>query len=320
MNANLMRFSIVIVHRNGAPMLLATLAALHLACDLQRDEILLIDNHSSDDSVNQALSQHPHLSIIRNTCNNGFARACNQGISQAHGEFVLLLNNDAQPAPDVLARIEQVFREHPTAAVVAAQLLDEQGQPQRSFGRIPTMRDEIGLFRAREPYCREIAPDVLETESVIGACMAVRMAAIRQAGALDDDFFFYFEETEWCYRLRQHGWLVMLARHAKVLHLKGASTRGLRVGAQIEMLRSRLTFYRKTLPPIQARLLTILRVLRLLLNTLSHLLAVVLTLGLVTKLRQKLKVYATLIIWLALGKPESWGLPDKCPHPRKSHE
>lgn len=315
-----MRFSVIIVHRNGAAMLLATLAALHRACDLGRDEIFLIDNHSNDDSVDQALAQYPHLKTIHNACNNGFARACNQGISRAQGEFVLLLNNDAQPAPDVLLRIEQVFRNHPAAAVVAAQLMDAQGQSQRSFGRVPTMRDEIGLRRARKPYCHEIAPDVLDTESVIGACMAVRMAAIKQAGSLDDDFFFYFEETEWCHRLRRNGWLVLLAREAKVLHLKGASTRGLRVGAQIEMLRSRLTFYRKTLPPFQARLLTAWRMVRLLLNTLSHTLAVVLTLGLAARLRQKLKVYAMLMAWLALGKPETWGLPDKCPRKLETQE
>jgi len=306
------RFSIIIVHRNGAAMLLKALAALHAACDNARDEIFVVDNGSSDDSPAQVAAAFPQVQLIRNPCNNGFARANNQAIGRAQGEFVVLLNNDAFLAADTLDRFEAVFRTQPRCAIVAGQLLDAEGRPQRSAGRIPTALDELGLgFLRRAPRAPQ-PQQLAEVESVVGACMAVRSAAIREAGSLDNDFFFYYEETEWCHRLRAHGWQVMLEPAARVTHLKGVSTRGKRRGAQIEMLRSRLLFYRKTMSTPLALLLSANRVLRLLLNAATNLLAAVLTLGLHARLREKLGVYFTQLAWLSLGCPEHWGLPGKC--------
>jgi hypothetical protein len=294
-------------------MLLKALAALASACDPARDEVFVVDNGSDDDSPARVAREFPHVQILRNTCNNGFARANNQAIARAGGEFVVLLNNDAFLAPDVLSRFEAVFRDHPRCAVIAAQLLDADGQPQASAKRIPNALDELGLgFLRRTP--RVVRSEKLtEVEAVVGACMAVRASAIRDAGSLDNDFFFYYEETEWCHRLRAHGWTVLLDPAARVTHLKGASTRGRRRGAQIEMLRSRLLFYRKTMHPATALGLTLYRVARLALNTVVHTLTVALTLGLHRSQREKFVVYLGQLAWLALGCPERWGLPDKCP-------
>ena len=99
---------------------------------------------------------------------------------------------------------------------------------------------------------------------------------------------------------------------ARITHIKGAATRGKRHGAQVEMLRARLQLNRKTMPPLVALLLLLYRVIRLLLNTAVNLLAVLLTFGLIGRFRDKLAVYLTQLAWLALGKPEHWGLPDKC--------
>lgn len=293
-------------------MLRQALTALHAAYDSARDEIFVVDNASSDDSAAQAAS-FPAVRIIQNTCNNGFARACNQGIAAAHGEFILLLNNDAFLAPDTLDRFEAVFRQHPRAAVVAGQLLDVEGRPQRSAGYIPTALDELGLgFLRRRPRVPNIE-GLTPVEAVVGACMAIRASAIRDAGSLDNDFFFYYEETEWCHRLRAGGWQVYVEPAAHITHLKGASTRGgPRRGAQIEMLRSRLLFYRKTMPLPMAIFMVFNRIVRLLLNTTTNLLATTLTLGLHKRLREKLLIYLFQIAWLLRGCPEHWGLAQKC--------
>jgi GT2 family glycosyltransferase len=307
------RFSIIIVHRNGAAMLLKALAALHAISNVERDEIFVVDNASTDGSPEQVAAAFPHVHLIRNPCNNGFARANNQAIAAATGEFMLLVNNDAFLQPNALERFEKVFRTHARAAVVAGQLLDNEGRLQRSAGYIPTAIDELGLrFLRRRPRVPRIE-GLTEVESVVGACMAIRASAIRDAGSLDSDFFFYYEETEWCHRLRAHGWRVYVEPAVRVTHLKGASTRGVkRRGAQIEMLRSRLLFYRKTMSRPVAALLVLNRLARLLLNTVTNLLATMLTLGLYARLREKLFIYLLQLAWLIRGCPEHWGLPDKC--------
>lgn len=293
-------------------MLRQALTALFAACDSTRDEVFVVDNGSSDDSTDMVAREFPAVQSIRNGCNNGFARANNQAIARAQGEFVVLLNNDAFLATDTLSRFEAVFRTQPRAAVIAGQLVGSDGNRQRSSGRVPTALDELGLGFLRG---KRRAPDpesLAEVEAVVGACMAVRAQAIREAGSLDNDFFFYYEETEWCHRFRNHGWQVLLEPAARVTHLKGASTRGKRRGAQIEMLRSRLLFCRKTLNTPVALFVIAVRLVRLVVNTTFNLAAAILTLGLLPKLREKAAVYVHQVAWLLAGCPESWGLPDKC--------
>jgi len=294
-------------------MLLKALAALHQSCDPARDEVFVVDNGSADDSADAVTRAWPEVQLIRNPCNNGFARANNQAIARARGEFVVLLNNDAFLAADTLERFAAVFRGHPRCAVVAGQLFDADGRAQRSAGYIPTVLDELGLRALRRRPRAPAIDGLTEVESVVGACMAVRAAAIREAGSLDNDFFFYFEETEWCHRFRRHGWSILLEPAARVTHLKGAGTRGNRRGAQIEMLRSRLTFYRKTLPAPVALALSGYRVVRLAVNAVVHLATVLLTLGLYAGQRDKLAIYAAQLAWLLRGCPWQAGLPGKCP-------
>lgn len=305
------RFAIIIVHRNGVDGLMQTLRHAVQAYDPSVDEIILVDNGSSDHSLAEVAAHFPQVSVIANSCNNGFARACNQGIASTASEFILLLNNDAFLPPDALKRLERDFRAHPQAGVVAGQLFGQDGERQRSHGYVPTPLSEMGLVRRKPAPVSGDLP--VEVETVVGACMAIRRAAILEAGPLDEDFFFYFEETEWCVRLRRHGWRILLDPALHVTHLKGASTRGYRREAQIEMLRSRLIFYRKVFPPLVALGLTGWRILRLAFNVLVHALALLLTLGLARRLRNKFFVYFWQLAWLAMGRPASWGLPDKCP-------
>jgi N-acetylglucosaminyl-diphospho-decaprenol L-rhamnosyltransferase len=307
------RFSVVIVHRNGAEMLVNTLSALTRAWDETRDEVFLVDNGSSDDSLERVSATFPQTIIIRNRCNNGFARANNQAIARAAGEFILLLNSDAVLATDVLERFETDFRREPRVGAITGQLQDAAGNLQRSGGGLPTALNELGLGFLKRKSVPVEHNGLIEMETVVGACMAVRAAAIQEAGSLDNDFFFYGEDIEWCHRLRRHGWKVVVDPAARVTHIKGGATRGKRRGAQIEMLRARFQFCRKTMSPPVALFVSVVRVLRVFTNTLVNLAATVLTLGLHARIREKAIIYLMQLAWLALGGPESWGLPDKCP-------
>src|SRR4030065_379728 len=130
------RFSVVIVHRNGADMLLNPLSAPTRAWDATRDELFLVDNASSDDSLERVEAAFPQTIIIRNRCNNGFARANNQAIARATGEFILLLNSDAVVAADVVDRFEADFRRDPRIGAITGQLQDAAGglpRPRRTL-------------------------------------------------------------------------------------------------------------------------------------------------------------------------------------------
>lgn len=309
------RFSVVIPHRNGAELLLGAVEALKASWDPARDEAIVVDNASGDDSLVQLAERHPGVTVIRNACNNGFGRACNQGLRAARGEFALILNNDARLPAGALDAFAEFFRGHDGAGLLAGQLVGADGQPQRSFGFYPGLASETGIGRKRK--MRLPAADApFPVETLVGACMVVRATAVAETGGFDEDFFFYFEETEWCLRLRQRGWGIWLLPTVKVLHGKGESTRPLRLNAQIEMLRSRLLYYRKAFPFHMAAFLTVWRVLRLVLNTLSASLGVLLTAGLAAGVRRKASAYLLQSAWLARGCPESWGLPDKCPRQR----
>lgn len=298
------------VHRNGENMLLNALDWLMRAVG-EDDEVILVDNGSTDASLLRVVAAYPTVRIIANGCNNGFAKACNQGLAAARGEYVLFLNNDAFLPVGALDRFAADFAVYPRVALIGGQLIGEDGSPQRSAGVAPTFLSEMGLFRRRQPDVSNAVQPV-EVETLVGACMAFRRDLADGAGRMDEDFFFYFEETEWCVRLRRQGWKVMVDPSVRVTHLKGASTRAVRRDAQIEMFRSRLLYYWKTMPSPAALFLMSWRVLRLLVNALSYLPAVALTLGMAPKVRGRLMVYLTQLAWLLVGCPASWGLPDKC--------
>ena len=307
------RFSVIIVHRGGAPMLLQALAALAAAISTERDEVIVVDNHSGDDSIEQLRMIHPEVRVLANAWNLGFARACNQAIAQVSAEYVLLLNNDAFVAADVLDRFEEAFDRFPRLGVIGGQFVGPDGRALPSDRPIPNAWDALAPKTLQRPARRRRLGRLLEVEAVTGACLAVRAAAIREVGPLDDDFFFYLEDLEWCRRMRARGWTVARDPEARVMHLVSATARYLPRGAQIEMLRSRLLLYRKIMHPAVAGVIEAGRFLRLIVDALFHLLTTGLTAGLLPGPRRRLGKYAFLAAWMMLGKPDSWGLPDKPP-------
>ncbi len=306
------RFCIIIVHRNGPETLLRTLDALARTIDPARDKIFVADNGSTDDSLARVRDQYPAVEIIENGCNMGYAAAINQAVPRTDTPYLLFLNNDAVVARGLFDRLAALFEEHGEAGIIGPLLISRDTTPQRCFGVAPTFAGEAGLRRSerRRPPLPTAA--VSAVDWISGACMAVRRAATAEAGTIDSDFFFYFEDVEFCIRLRRAGWLALLDQGSRVDHRMGTSTMGLRLGAQIEQLRSRLLYYRKTLPRGQAALLSAIRLIRLAVNTVSFLLLTGLTLGLVGGIRRKFLVYLYQLAWVLAGMPKSWGLPGKC--------
>lgn len=303
------RFSIVVIHRNGEQRLLDFLTSAAAVIDPTQDEIIVVDNHSTDGSPNLALKRFPDISLITNDYNTGYASACNQGIRQSRGAYILLCNNDLLLPANILNQLLEDFATYPNAGLIGGQLLSPDGTPSRSAGDVTKFWSELGFKPKRKPVFDRYIPS--KVEALYGACMAIRQSMLTDTGLLDEDFFFYYEETEWCFRIGQSGWDIVFDPKIAMVHTGGASTKGYSKEAAIELFRSRLLYWQKTMSVIERRILYLWHIPKLVFDALFYLMITAITFGKPHKPKQKLSVKTTMLFWLIKGKPDSWGLPDK---------
>jgi GT2 family glycosyltransferase len=188
-----------------------------------RPKVVVVDNASSDGSVDVLRAHFPHVDVIQNEKNLGLAAANNQGIAATSSPFVLMCNPDVRPIGDTLGEIARFFEDHPRAAIVGARMYDELHRLRASVADIPRLRDGI-----RGNYWWTSWPH--DTERAVGqvmeACYAVRRSAITETGALDPGYFLYWEGADWAYRLAANGWQTWFCPTAEVVHIGGATTTG----------------------------------------------------------------------------------------------
>jgi hypothetical protein len=316
------RFAIVIVNYNGGAMLLeCVLSAMQEG--VPASHIFIVDNGSRDDSIQTLESSVAGTSVIRNRCNAGFARAVNQAIESALAlpasvEFFLLLNNDAQLESGALQAFAGGFDRLPNLAIAGGQLHFPDGRLQNAFAPLPSLAEEILpliLLRLffRDRYRRKtLEENPFVVESVFGACLCVRRAVLPRLGPLDEDFFFFFEELEWCRRAWQIGTEVYHLPQARAVHRQGHTANRFRGPSRVEHQRSKLIFFKKSRRPAAFHVLSVFLVLRTLINALSGTVMCAATLCLNQRLRLNTRTYWYLFSWHMLGRPASWGLPDKC--------
>ncbi len=312
------RFSAVIVNYDGGAMLSGSVRSC-LREGIPPVQIVVIDNGSRDVSMEDLEKEIPALNLIRNPCNAGFARAVNQGIRQTASEFVLLLNNDAQLECGALAAFAACFDRLPRLAIAGGQLHDPGGRLQSAFAPLPSVAEELlplSLLRLLAPNRfrrKTLQTEPIAVESVFGACLSIRAAVLPAFGLLDEDYFFFYEEIEWCQRARRMGLEVWYLPSVRVTHVGGATANRFRGPARVEYQRSKLTFFRKTRGPAAYSIVSTFLVLRTLINALACALACAVTLFLNRKLRGKAATYWYLFLWHLLFRPAHWGLPGKCP-------
>lgn len=315
-NAGL-RFSVVIVNYNGGAMLGDCVRSV-LQEGVRAAQIIIADNGSRDDSLSNLEGDVPGTTIIRNPCNAGFARAVNQGLAQAQGDFALLLNNDAQLQPGALRAFADAFDQIPEMVIAGGQLRYADGRLQNAIAPLPTLAAEF-LPRAllKWIFPRRFQGKMTEgtptaVESIIGACLAVRRSALPRLGLLDEDYFFFMEETEWCQRARRLGFQVYHVPEARAVHAQGQTANRFRSAARIEFQRSKLIFFKKTRPFAAYLVLTTLLPLKSLINALSNTVLCLLTACASAHQRTKTLGYWHITLWHMLGRPANWGLPGKC--------
>ena len=313
-----LRFAAVIVNYNGGRMLSESVRSC-VREGIPPTQIVVVDNGSRDGSIEELGRQIAGLKLVRNSCNAGFARAVNQGIRQTEAEFILLLNNDAQLAGGALSAFAEGFDLRPKLAIAGARLLHPDGRLQSSFAPLPSAAEEL----LPPPLLRLLAPDrfrrktaqaePMAVESVFGACLSVRAGVLPRLGLLDEDFFFFYEEVEWCQRARRMGFEVWFLPAARVVHGWGVTANRFRGPARVEYQRSKLTFFRKTRSRASYRVVSSFLVVRTLVDALAGTVACLATLFLNSRLRKKAATYCYLLWWHIRLRPAHWGLPDKCP-------
>lgn len=222
-------------------------------------EVIVVDNASSDGSAEMVEAAFPWVRLVRSPRNGGFAYGNNQALRTALGrEAVLLLNPDAEVSPGALGRLLGALRAHPEAGVVGPRLLRADGSLhlacRRSFpSPLVSFYRLAGLARAfpRSPLfgrynLTHLDPDQPgEVDSVCGACMLVRREALDQVGGLDERFFMYGEDLDWCWRMREAGWTVRYAPAATVQHQHGGASRTRPVRTTLAFFQAMDLFYRK---------------------------------------------------------------------------
>jgi len=250
--------TIVIVSFNARAVLERCLASLHEHAPAIGHEIVVVDNASSDGSVDAVRTRWPSVRIIALTENLGFARATNVGLRQTTSEFALLLNGDTIVPAGAVDRLVDVLRSRPAAAIVGPRLVDADGTVELSSGRMigpfsELWQKTIGrLHRARfapvSRYVERLTARERAVDWVSGACLLVRRADADAVGLLDERFFMYVEDVDFCAAIRRRGKMVIFTPAATVVHLRGQSVATAPAATEARYRRSQIAFYEKHHP------------------------------------------------------------------------
>ena len=239
-----MDLSIVIVSFNARADLERCLQALRDAPPARSHELIVVDNASSDGSADAARRQG--VRVIDTGANLGFARGTNIGIRASSGANLLLLNSDTIVPAGAIDRLLGVLDLHPDVAVAGPRLVDAVGRAELSFGRMVGPLNELRQKHATgvEAATRqEQFPDW-----VSGACLLVRRSDAEAAGLLDERYFMYLEDVDFCAAIRARGRRVMFVPGVEVVHLRGQSVKAAAGGTARAYRRSQLAFYAKHHP------------------------------------------------------------------------
>ncbi len=294
--------SIVIVAWNVRDLVLDCLASIEDARLEISHEVIVVDNGSADGTVEAVRGRFPSTHVIALPRNIGFGAGNNQGLLKMRGRHAVLLNSDTIVLPGGLERCVRYLDEHPDVGVVGPQLLNPDRSKQNCIHNSPTLVSELvsqSLLRrlrpGRYPSKRVDYRAPIDVEAVLGACLFVRREVVEQVGLIDEDYFFFLEETDWCHRIRARGWRVVHLPDAFVVHLYGESTKKkVPLRTRIEYHRSRYTFFRKHYGPGALR-------------ALEWLVWVKLVFGCVAGGRRAAE-YRKILAWHRAGRPADAGL------------
>jgi GT2 family glycosyltransferase/lipopolysaccharide/colanic/teichoic acid biosynthesis glycosyltransferase len=233
-----MQISIVIISYNVKEFLQQSVLSLQKSCHNIEHEIIVVDNNSIDGSDKILKSKFPEVKLIKNHDNKGFAKACNQGLEISTGKYMLLLNPDTMLQEDTIPRMLAFFEKTPDAGAAGCKILNADGSLQLSCRRsfptpsvaIPKIIGLSRLFPKSKLFSKynltyEDPDEQIEVDALSGAFMMFRREVYDQIGGLDEDYFMYGEDLDYCYRIKQAGWKIYYTPSTKLIHYKGESAK-----------------------------------------------------------------------------------------------
>jgi len=257
-----MDVSIIIVNWNTKGLLQDCLRSIYERAGDVDYEVIVVDNASADGSAEMVKSDFQQVILIENPENRGFATANNQGMAVAKGRYVLLLNSDTVILENSITNTICFADSNPQAGVIGCRVLNPDGTLQPTCYMFPSILNMLlssiylykifpkSKFFGRERMSWWDRNDVREVDVVTGCFMFVRREAIEQVGMMDEQFFMYSEETDWCYRFKQKGWKVVFTPVAEIIHYSGASTKQRRTEMILQLWGSILLFLKKHKNPL----------------------------------------------------------------------
>ncbi len=322
-----MDISVIIVNYNTKEILLECVESVFSSLDSKpKDgdggdgpaldiEVWVVDNGSSDGSVAALKKKFPKVRRIENRGNVGFARANNQALIRGAGRYAILLNSDTVVPAGQLDKLVAFMDDNPDVGILGPQLLNKDGSKQNSIANYPTLLTELfnksllrRFFPEQFPGKEHDITSPIEVDSVIGACMVVRNKATHDAGLFDDGFFFFFEETDWCRRMRFHGWKVMHHPGINIYHLQGATAKEVNTRARVEYWLSRYGYFKRHASKMDYIMLLFGLIIKLIFNIAGALVMNVLSFFTSKKARGRLLLNMHLLSWHLAGCPALWGL------------
>jgi len=252
-----MKVTVIIVSWNARDYLTQCLSSLTSEVSRYPMEIIVVDNASSDGSPDCVEFNYPNVRLIRNTENLGFAKANNIGVSFSTGKYLCFVNSDVKVLPDCITRLVEYCEEHPEAGMVGPRIIGSDGQLQRSCRGFPSVWNMFcqalaldSIFKNFKLFSgyslRHWPQNSLSNVDILTGCFwLIPKKALEQVGLLDETFFIYGEDMDWCRRFWGKGWRVVFIPSAEAIHYGGGSSSNAPIRFYIERQKADLQYWKK---------------------------------------------------------------------------
>jgi len=249
-----MDVSIIIVAWNVRELLYHCLESVFTETKGISFEVIYVDNASEDGSVDMVMKEFPEVRIIQNSKNEGFIKANNQGIETSEGRYILLFNSDTIVLNNAIAKMVKFADTNPGSAIVGCKVLNPDRTLQRSCFMYPSLLNLLlsatylykmfpkNRFFGREEMTWWDFNEIKEVETVCGCCSLVRKEAIKQVGLMDERYFVYGDDPDWCYRFKKDGWKILFTPEAEIIHYGGQTTKQMTNEFKLQLYGSILIF------------------------------------------------------------------------------